>query len=358
MKIASSIAILVAAFCFSTAASANTRGIIHKVTDKGETYEDLAEHYYGKRYLALHLRLFNLRAEPLAKGTTIIIPTYTIVSVKPRQTLTQFAQQNLADPGRAEYVAELHGLRGKERTQPRPGTKLRVVQSLKHLVRPGESLKTIARIYYRDGGPERLKLLVLYNKLTSQDVRPGMSLRIPLDEREFAAATVAARARRTFAIGSSAVAEVKDRERPRETPPAKVAVKKPPAKRPDKPAEKDGELPEGDPEATAEEENPEAVAAAAPSADPLESLDRLCGDGDYTACEAQATKVFGEMPAGQISSRAEVLRLRAVALVALGKVEEAKTTFRKLLELDPEYDLDLYRTSPKILDVFQAVAER
>jgi len=143
--------------------SGATKGVIHKIGDKGETYEDLAEHYYGKRYLALHLRLFNRRAEPLARGTTIIIPTFSMVQTKRGQTLEQFAEANLMDPTRAEYLAELHGLRGKDRAQPKPGTKLRVVPSLKHLVRPGESLRTIARLYYRDAGAERLKLLSLFN---------------------------------------------------------------------------------------------------------------------------------------------------------------------------------------------------
>ena len=45
--------------------------IMHKVSERGETYAALADHYYGKRYLERHLRLFNRKAEPLAKGTTI-----------------------------------------------------------------------------------------------------------------------------------------------------------------------------------------------------------------------------------------------------------------------------------------------
>jgi hypothetical protein len=306
---------------------ANTaRGVIHKVTDKGETYEDLAEHYYGKRYLAHHIRLFNRRAEPLPKGATLLIPTYTLVAVKPRQTLAGFAEVNLSDPSRADYLAELHDLRGRERTLPKPGTRLKVVQSLKHLVRPGESLKTIARLYYRDAGAERTKLIVLYNGLANGNVKPGMSIRIPLDGAEFNHALVGARAKRPF---ERAVVQL-----------AEKTEAKPPVKKKPKPASEEG------------------AKHAADDNDDVEALDRLCSDGDYAACETEAKRVFDASPAAPTATRVEVLRLRAVALVALGRSEESKGVFRTLLQLDPEYDLDLYRTSPKILDVFQAVAER
>src|SRR5262245_26039963 len=81
----------------------SSRGLIHKVSDKGESYEDLAELYYGKRYLSLHLRLFNSRPEPLPKGSSINIPTFSWVQLKRGQTLVQFAEQYLFDPGRADY---------------------------------------------------------------------------------------------------------------------------------------------------------------------------------------------------------------------------------------------------------------
>ncbi len=172
-----------------------SRGLIHKVSDKGEGYEDLAELYYGKRYLSLHLRAFNNRPEPLQKGLSINIPTFSWVPVKRGQTLAQFAEQYLFDPGRADYLAELHGLKGKDRISPKPGTRLKVVDSLKHVVRPGETLRSIARLYYRDASSERLRLVILYNKLTSGNVKSGMALRIPLDGNEFSRDAVIARAK-------------------------------------------------------------------------------------------------------------------------------------------------------------------
>src|SRR6185369_5732299 len=126
---------------------------------------------------SLHLRLFNGRPEPLSKGVSIIIPTYSLVAVKRCQTVQQFAGQYLADGSRADYLCELHGLRGKERQNPRPGARLRVIDSLKHIVKPGESLRSIARVYYRDVSAERLRLIILYNKLPGPNVKSGMALR-------------------------------------------------------------------------------------------------------------------------------------------------------------------------------------
>lgn len=346
---------------------AGSRGLIHRVTDKGESYEDLAEFYYGKRYLSLHLRMFNGRPEPLTKGTSIIIPTYITVPSRHGQTMQQFAEANLNDPGRADYLVELHGLRGRDRTSPRAGLRLRVVESLRHVVRPGESLRSIARIYYRDVGPERLKLLMLYNKLASEAaVHSGISLRIPLDSPEFSREAVLARARRPFERGAGAVAEA-----PPVPVPAAPADRRPQARR--RPATGGHDRADHDPQRGREETGVEAASdegaaarsEAEPAArsadrpeDPLEAVERACDDGDFAGCEREARRRLDAPPAAAAATRVELLRLEAFALIAQGRVEESKAAFRDLLKLDPEYDLDLYRTSPKILGVFQAVAER
>jgi LysM repeat protein len=351
--------------------------ITHRVSEKGETYEDLADFYYGKRWLSLHLRIFNRRPEPLAKGSTILIPTFSLRSVKRLQTLQQFAEQSLADPERADYLAELHHLSEKDRITPKPGTRLKVVTSLRHVVRPGETLKSIATTYYRDGSKDRMRLIILYNKLSSAIVKPGQGLRIPLDLPEFNQETVLARSKKTFE--RTMVAEVeKEAATKAATPPPpeleakRVMVRKRVRPHVDRelrerdkdkdrssgvapPAEEEQELPRGDSPA---QEVEHEKASASRIDDEIETLERSCSDGEYKSCEERAKKLVAMLPVGAFSGRVEILRLRAFALVALGRVEESKETFRNLLKLDPEYDLDLYRTSPKILDVFQAVAER
>jgi hypothetical protein len=300
------------------------------VTDAGETYADIADHYYGHRYLERHLRLFNRRPEPLREGTTIIIPTYELIPLKRNQSMHDFAAEHLADPGRAEYLAELHGLKGRDRKLSRAGKRFKVVQSLKHVARKGESLESIANLYYRDVGPRRIRLLMLYNELPTEAIRSGAAIRIPLDTSEFSRITVALRARTSFVIKKE-IAEIDPPPPP--PPPASSATKPPVPKR----------APPPPPRVNLAEE--------------LERAERLYGDGEYEACaKLTANLLAADGASGQ--NKIELLRFLAFSQIALGDYNGSKASFKRILSIDPKYKLDLYQTSPKILDIFEAVALR
>ena len=184
--------LLTVGLCLATAmpvALANA-GLLHRSKD-GETYANLADRYYGRRYLEQHLRQLNRHAEPLAKGTPVIIPTLRKVRVDQPMSVREFAGKHLQDPDRAGYLKALNRLTDDELSKD---DTVLVGQSLGHVVRRGETLKSIARTYYRDVRRRRLKLLRLYNKLPTNRVRPGMALRIPLDSKIFLAKRVKARA--------------------------------------------------------------------------------------------------------------------------------------------------------------------
>jgi tetratricopeptide (TPR) repeat protein len=307
-------------------------GIFHRVRDGNETYADIADHYYGKRHLERHLRMFNRRPEPLQQGTQIIIPTYQLVAVKRGQTLEEFAQFHLSDPSRAEYLASLHDLPKRERKYPKPGRRLRVVPSLKHVAQRGETLRSIASLYYREAPEKRIELLRLYNGLTGEGVRPGTAIRIPLDTQDFAHANVAKRAEQPFALAAAPPPASPAPPPPPPPPPARVTRSREPPR--------DDESPP----------DPNALAA------PLEEADRLYAKGDYERCEKVARSAL--VAGGPAPSRVELLRLVAFSQIARGRYSDSKDTFRQLLALDPKYELDQYRTSPKILDIFEAVAIR
>lgn len=299
------------------AGAEESRGVTHKVTDKGEGYAEIAEHYYGKRFLERHLRLFNRRPEPLEKGTMIYLPTTRVVVAKKGDTWEGLAKEHLLDAKRGDYLAELVGS-----NKPRPGQNVPIVPSVNHAVRPGESLRSIARLYYRDAGSRRLKLLMLYNKLSNERVKK--TLRIPLDGQEFAKDAVLARAKVPFST-RPAVAERSEpppsRRRPeREAKPKKVDQRR---------------LEEG-----------------------VEEAEALYDEGEYERCVTVTRAELSGAPDGPSDAKIELLRLEAQALIALGRYPESRIRFKELLLLDPKYELDLYRTSPKILDVFEAVAER
>ncbi len=326
-------ALLLAALLFAvpSAAWASKGPILHKVKSDQESYADLADHYYGKRYLERHLRLFNRKPEPLSRGSTILIPTYRFIAAKPGQSLAEFAKIYLNDEDRAPYLAAVHGL--KRGRIPR-GKKLKVVQSLAHVVRPGESLKAIARTYYRETSPNRLRLLMLYNKLDTARVRVGMTLRIPLDGKEFSHRAVAERADERFDPADEVEPKVVS------APVGPPVIKKKGAR------------------AVRRERRERRAADSERVEANLETAERLYDEGDYTACAELTAEALASVGTAPKSTRAEVMRVSAFALVALGEYGEARARFKELLSVDPKYELDLYQTSPKILDVFQSVAER
>jgi hypothetical protein len=299
------------------AQGAGTQGVVHRVTSAQESYAEIAQHYYGARALGHHLRVLNRVPEPLSPGRTLIIPTCREVPLKKGQTLEAFAKTHLGDASRAEYLELLHFLKSKT---PKPGKALKVPTSLRHVVRPGESVASLARLYYQDGSPRRQRLLVLYNLLPRSDVAVGETLRIPLDTEPFEHEAVLRRSK--LPLGSAAPEAVAEAPQPRAARPA---------------AAEPGPIPRAEAQRQ------------------VEISERLYGEGRYAQCLEHAKQVLERddtrLPAGP---KVELLRLAASALVALDRIAEAEATFTLLRRVDPAYELDLYRTSPKILDVFES----
>lgn len=348
----------------------SSQGVIHR-TKGNETYEDLARTYYGQRNLATILLLFNRRPEPLPPGTLIVIPTSHTVRVKAGQSLEDFARRNMSDPGRAEYLALLHGLTGRDAKLPPAGRGLKVVPSLRHLVRRGESLESIARYYYRDGSARRVRLLALYNRLTTVKPPAGKAIRIPLDEKVFDLAQVNARRR-------GGAPDPKPPILAAETPSPAPAARTPTARRAHttKSARASArEARRAHDRATPPQTAPRLAATAsanntAPTAvraDPrqagvtdieLQSTEDLYADGLYERAHDQGMMLLKNRPAASAKDRLELFRVVGFSLVALGKVDDAKAAFQEMLHINPDYELDLYRTSPKILNIFHEVAMR
>jgi len=301
------------------ASARSGRGVVHRVKKSSETYEQVALHYYGKGYLGHHLRVLNRHPEPLSPGRTLIIPTSRQVPLSAGQDLEAFAKKHLGKAHRAAYLEALHFLKSK---RPRPGKALQTPTSLRHVVRPGESLPSIARTYYRDASRRRLLLLRLYNNRPDARVRVGDVLRIPLDTPAFAHSAVQRRSKQTFGQSPPPVA-VAARAAPK---PSRARAKK--------------------------------SAPSSPISNPLqeaEVAERLYADGRFAQCLRYTKQALEAQPVRlPKATQVELLRLAAASLVALDRVAEAETTFVQLKKLDPKYELDLYQTSPKILDVFDS----
>ena len=295
----------------SLALAADDEGLIHR-SKPGETYATLADRYYGRRYLQRHLRQLNRHAEPLTAGTPVIIPTLRKVRVQSDMSLRDFAAAHLQDPDRAEYLKTLNR-RSSDKLEE--GDSVLVGQSIRHVVRRGETLSSIARTYYRDVRPRRLKLLRLYNKLSSAALRSGMALRIPLDSPTYLASRVEKRAANGSspapADASRSRATAKKDRRPRST---RATKNKPPAK--------EAPSPERD-----EKEDLRTMAAAV-----LERAERQLGEGEYET--ALGLVVDGLTRYAQASPRqvVELYRVQAIALIALDRRREAKVVFERLVD--------------------------
>lgn len=323
----------------SAGASPTAQGILHKVTSSRETYDQLADHYYGARYLAHHLSLKNRYREPLKPGVTLIIPTYRRVALGDL-SLDSFARRHLSRGSRSAYLEKLHGLTGK----PGPNTRLIVPPVVRHRVHARETLRAIARTYYRDASPRRQTLLRLYNELPTSRLRARAILRIPLDLPAFAHERVLARSRRPLrpkANPPSTIAAPADTPTARSTPtptPAMAAKTRAPSN------------PATPPQKAERAQKTEHARWA----NRVETVERLYADGHYRRSLNQATRALSVARPTPRRYRTQLLSLAASSLVALDRSDEAKAHLRELLTLEPGYEPDSYRTSPKVLDVFEA----
>ncbi len=339
--------LLLTLLAFATPAEAST-GLIH-TAKAGETYAALADRYYGRRYLERHLRQLNRHREPLPRGTPVMIPTLQRVRVKSTTSVRDFAAEHLQDPERDAYLKALNRLTTDELDA---GDSVLVGQSLRHVVRRGETLTSIARTYYRDVSARRLKLLRLYNKMSSARLRPKAVLRIPLDAPMFLVNRVKARATAPAPRPPPAPTKSKAKAQTK----TEANAKTPTRRRPTTPARprvtsrtKAAERRNPRPDKASRRPSPTEVIGT------LERAERRLAEGAYPEALATASRGLSRYPKARTSVRVELLRVKAVALVALGRSSDAKRAFERLVALEPKYRLDLYTTSPKVLEVFQSI---
>jgi tetratricopeptide (TPR) repeat protein len=88
---------------------------------------------------------------------------------------------------------------------------------------------------------------------------------------------------------------------------------------------------------------------------PLAEAKEHWRDLDYDLVIAAADRALAGTPTD--ATKIEALRLKASALVVLGRTAEAETTFAQIFAIDPEYDLP-DDTSPRVLTVFRPARAR
>jgi phage tail protein X len=293
-------ALLVATMCVAPAVGAH----VH-VGHAGETIDQLATRYYGKADFSMVIRAANGFVHPddgrVLEGERIEIPESLLHEVEAKETWDTLAERYLGSPRRGRFLAELND-RTPESAPP-AGTLVDVPYQLLYILAPGESLRSVARMFLgKERGTDWLRA---YNLSRKKKFGRGDALLVPLSR---------------LAI------------RPEERQRIEALAPKKGRAAPDLEAQR------------------EAAARVA-------SLRGIYDDGRYVEviAEGQSLLAGGLLTVPQ---HVGVLKYVAFACVAFGERERAVTAFAKALEIQPAMELSPVTTSPKILEVFRVARER
>jgi hypothetical protein len=268
--------------------------VLKHVVEKGDTVELLAAEYYGDRELAIFIVAANGWTVPpkdLTPGSTIDIPVSYRVIVQPGDTLASIAKAQIDDARRGAYLGALNGLpAGRE---PDIGTELLIPYDLQYKAQGGDSLSTVAALYYGDS--QKADLLAQYNfRAPDGSLAKGDLIDVPITDLEVRPTKMGPTSQ------SLAEEEAEEDLRARET----------------------------------------RVAAG------LEDARKAFSAGDYIATADQLFTLIGEGPSDDQLS--DIHQLLAFDYVALGVPDLAVRHFTEVLARHPDLTLDPATVSPKI----------
>jgi hypothetical protein len=296
-------AIVFAALGSSAAVQAES-SIVH-VVRPGETLASIAERYYGdprrESVLVAENGLTSEGGSEIVVGLRLSIPTVSYHRVQEGETWSQLAADVFGDARRAFVLHEANG--GGPGEQPDPGAELLVAYPLRHVVAQHESIRSIAKLYYPN--PNAMNLLRRFNNLKAARLQRGQIVLVPLTDLLLS-------------------------EQGRKL------------------AEQTGSVPKGrgdvrDKQARIDEQLP--------------ALRDTVRHGRYAEAVALASKLLGagDLTGNQIVT---IQRELGTAFVALGRDDLAREAFVAALVQQSDLDLDLARTSPRVLGVFAKAREQ
>ena len=271
----------------------------------GETLDQLATRYFGKAELSMVLRAANGFVHPddgrVLEGERVEIPESALHAVAAGETWSTLAERYLGSPRRARFLAEFNNCSADD--IPAAGTLVDVPYQLLYILAPGESLRTVARMFLgqdRDGA-----WLRDYNLSRKKKFGRGDALLVPL---------------------------------------ARLAILPEERRRIDDLSQRKGRA------ATDLDAQREAAAR-------VTALRGTYDAGRYVEVVAEGQTLLG---GGLLTVPQQVgaHKYVAFACVALGEREQALAAFVEALGLQPAMELSPITTSPKILEVFRAARER
>jgi LysM repeat protein len=280
------------------ASEGRAQAVYTHAVQEGDTFASIAQRYYGdptrEAVLREANRMKDVGENGLLPGSWLFVPIVTFYRVGQGETWKSIAARFYGEEMRASVLIETNG--GNRRVQPDEGAELLVPYPLRHVVAPGETLAKIAELYLPDT-PTSLKRLRQFNP--GARIERGRVVLVPLsDLRLVGEGRAEASEAFSRAAGGGVAKEAQD--------------------------EVEASLPEliGQ---VQEAHFAEAVAMG----------NRLLGAPSLTS--TQALTIQKEL---------------GVAYVALERIDLAEASFRAVLALQPNFELDTVRTSPRVLDAF------
>jgi LysM repeat protein len=282
----------------SLGSRAEAQAVYTHAVQEGDTLASIAQRYYGdptrEAVLSEANRMKGPEVNGLVPGSWIFIPLVAFYRVSKDETWKSVATRLYGREARAATLVEANN--GNRRIEPDEGAELLVPYPLRHVVRPGETLAKIAKIYMPES-PLSLKRLRRFN--AGARIERGQVVFVPLfDLRLAGEGRAEASDAFTRAAGAGAAKEAQD--------------------------EVESALPRLI-QQVHKAEFAEAVSLG----------NRLLGANSLTS--TQVVTIQKEL---------------AVAYVALERTDLAEASFRSALALQPNFELDTVRTSPRVLEAF------
>lgn len=263
----------------------------------GESFQSLAEHYWGRAALGDSLRLYNdLSQADLVPGTTLRIPFAVRHRVQEGESWASLAQAHWHDQGLDSVLAKL----AQNGTGPlRPGAQVVVPALLPHRVLPGQTLAALSRLCY--GHSARALLIGQLNGVAEpRRLRSGALVWIPLAE-----------------VPPDGDSPPKSWARPADEPPGEI------------------------------------VAPEEASSGRSEAIERAASahrSGDYSGALAQIESLLADVLAhGSHEERGRLLTQLVRLYVAFDRASDACKAYRALRRVDPAQVWDPETTSPKVI---------